>query len=79
METGLKIANEAQSATPKVLEVAELRLRPFGAASRTSSRFSVRVGFPAGSLGGVYPLLFCGSKFVDDHLLGIGGYVAEKD
>jgi len=58
----LQIANEATptlglasqsgslSATPEVLEVEELRLRPSGAASRTSSRFSLREWFSAGSL-----------------------------
>ena len=48
----LQTANEAQSAAPEVLDVEELRPRPSDTTSRTSSRFSLREGFPAGPLGG---------------------------
>ena len=48
--TRLQIANEAQSAPPQVLEVEALRLRPSGGTSHTTSRFSLRGGFPAGPL-----------------------------
>jgi len=53
----LRTANEARSAAPEVLEEEALRLRPSDAASRTSSRFSLREGFPAGPPGPEPPLL----------------------
>ncbi len=50
----LRIANEVQSAAPEVLEVEGLHLRPSGAASRASSRLSLRGGVPARPLGGPF-------------------------
>lgn len=53
----LRIANEARSSAPQVLEVAGLRLRPCGTKSHTSSRFSFRGGFPVGPLGAALAFL----------------------
>ena len=56
-----RISTELQSAESEALEEKRLHLRPSGAASHASSRFSLRGGFPAGPLAAAAILLVaCG-------------------